>query len=667
LLIAGCAGVSREQGHRDEALYHHNWWNYYLRGKESLGHGRVEDAKADFETALGLRGGSRYGYPQDRWRVRTYGVHILEDYFPNRELGVCLLKLGQPQAAIEHLETSLHQAPSARAKYYLNLARKDSLKSSHVSPPRIDLDSSLTNAWTQDRVLVVSGMAHGAGFISEMTVNGEREFLELASPSVTFKRNIPLKEGRNVVALRARDLTGQQVEQSVEWIADWTPPRVMVTHVTRHASDCEIDGLCVDNGAIEQVKAGGRVLFDATRTPAPQSTVPFHLSVSPREPVLFSVSDRAGNETRVCWSSADFAQAGRSFCWPQLALAEGEGRSDAGTGCLTTNATRRSAARENPLINVNGAGTVLTIFNDEYCMDIRVGDHEGLRRVEVNGEDKLSPQTQGAIQFYCTHRAPLEVGTNVLTVSAVDLVGNGATQVVTVIRRVPEYLDRKYRLTLGLPPLVDHTPGDTDFAERIKRHVELGFLKEPVRFFLVEREEGWDAILKEQLLSASSLTDRRVALRIKEIMPVEVLLLGQVLRDGQGTTVYTEAVDTDSGLLLCQDDVYMETPGDMGYQLDGLVMKLEQRFPLVAARIEHLGLSGAVIDAGTGKGVQRGARFLIIRSGDNDKFESGRVMLAGDCPAELLVSRVKAERGEGQVVPDSLRGQVRVGDRVFAR
>ena len=120
LTMGGCVAPAPEN--EGGELYHHNWWNYYARGTYLFRQGRTEEAQADFQRCLGLIPGAKFGNARDMWRARTYGLHFVEGYFPNRELGICLLERNDISQAVHFLETSLRQEPSGRAKHYFNLA-----------------------------------------------------------------------------------------------------------------------------------------------------------------------------------------------------------------------------------------------------------------------------------------------------------------------------------------------------------------------------------------------------------------------------------------------------------------------------------------------------------------------------------------------------------------
>jgi len=123
LLLSGCTILRGPVSNDPNVLYHHNWWNYYGRGTNYLHQKSYALAEADFECALGLRPGATFPSKVDRWRIVTYGVHVQESYFPNRELGISLYYQGKIKKAIDALEVSLAQEESGRAKHYLNLSR----------------------------------------------------------------------------------------------------------------------------------------------------------------------------------------------------------------------------------------------------------------------------------------------------------------------------------------------------------------------------------------------------------------------------------------------------------------------------------------------------------------------------------------------------------------
>ncbi len=88
------------------------WFRLYQQGLKAMKRGDYSTAVEKFEAALQKR-------PVDKRKVRTYGMHFIQ-YFPNRELGIAHYFLGNIPEARRYLEISLKQAPTTRAKEFLN-------------------------------------------------------------------------------------------------------------------------------------------------------------------------------------------------------------------------------------------------------------------------------------------------------------------------------------------------------------------------------------------------------------------------------------------------------------------------------------------------------------------------------------------------------------------
>ncbi|NQT83868.1 hypothetical protein HQ563_12635, partial [bacterium] len=104
------------------------WWNFYERGVSRASEEQLSEAAEDFETAIGERKGATVPRPKDARRVRTYGMHFIDDYFPHRELGVAYYRMKRFADAERELLISLDQTPSAKARAYLNLVRGELLR-----------------------------------------------------------------------------------------------------------------------------------------------------------------------------------------------------------------------------------------------------------------------------------------------------------------------------------------------------------------------------------------------------------------------------------------------------------------------------------------------------------------------------------------------------------
>ena len=96
------------------SLWAAEWYKEYENGLEAMKNKDYRTAANHFRAAI-------IGNPNESKKVRTYGMHFIE-YFPHRELGVCLYNLGEKDEALRELKLSNQQVPSDRANEYLRQA-----------------------------------------------------------------------------------------------------------------------------------------------------------------------------------------------------------------------------------------------------------------------------------------------------------------------------------------------------------------------------------------------------------------------------------------------------------------------------------------------------------------------------------------------------------------
>ena len=88
------------------------WFQFYQQGLKAMQEKNYSVAIDKFESALRQEGA-------DKQKVRTYGMHFIS-YYPNREMGIAHFYLGNISDARKYLQLSLTQAPTSRAREYLN-------------------------------------------------------------------------------------------------------------------------------------------------------------------------------------------------------------------------------------------------------------------------------------------------------------------------------------------------------------------------------------------------------------------------------------------------------------------------------------------------------------------------------------------------------------------
>jgi len=650
LTLSGCASTP------DPATLHrYNWWNYYQRGIYFLQQDNKQAAIEDFETCLGLRKGANFSMATDLWRIRTYGMHFIDGYFPHRELGIAHYRGSNYGQSIRFLELSLKQTPSGRAKTYLNRARKKSLKDASIPPPQTDFAPGSREIWTRSRRREIEGVARGNAYIEEISVNGRRRFIELAEQETEFRERIALSRGSNVVHVVARDLLGQETESKVHWIADWSPPHLVVHRIEEKKSDWTLTGVCLDDHLLNAITIDEKPLGGFKAGAGKSHEI--RLTLPRDRATIFRAEDAAGNSLECMLALESFREDAVLNYAPQFAAA-GESGSKLPTG---------KEDRLDPRLRIS-AQPQEAVFDEEFYLDGVAEDRGGLASIRINGEEFLENAGDGnVIRKYFSERLPLAPGTNEFEIAVTDVAGNETERGIVVVRKTPEYVRDEFRLSAGLPPFA--TRSEDQSFNFIRHRVEQELLRQPVRFLLVERDEGWDYILQEQKLSLSDLSESRAALRVRKMLPAELLLVGEVIPEDEGITIRMKVIDCEEGRQLAADDVYTENAREeIEFHAEGLVMKIEQRFPILEGRVTDRSGSHATIDLGDRHGAWLGARFLVLRAEDSSgDGAGGLVRTVDEIPIELRLSQAKSESGIAQIVPGSASGEIKEGDHVYSR
>ncbi len=102
------------------------WYKSYEIGLESMKAGSWRAAAGHFQNALKVKN-------KDKHKTRAYGTVFIE-YYPHRELGICLYYLGQAEPAKKQLGLSLKQAPTLRAREFF-----DKIQSGNIPEPSPDV------------------------------------------------------------------------------------------------------------------------------------------------------------------------------------------------------------------------------------------------------------------------------------------------------------------------------------------------------------------------------------------------------------------------------------------------------------------------------------------------------------------------------------------------
>jgi hypothetical protein len=302
LCLAGCAVESgkvyvkdgKEYGVTPRQTWRARWWDYYARGSSYAAGEYWDEAMADFQAAMKQR-------HDDQRHARTYGMHRL-DYFPHRELGIVYYRLRRYTEAIDELSTSLSSVDTAKAKFYLNKARRSFLQQTRrdTAAPRIAFTTPPDGLLTNHLSVTVTGYAEDDTYVSALVVNGQAQFVELAEPRLTFAQEVELHDGANSIDVVADDLVGQQARARLTVHLDRHGPLLSLEQVevvgTPPQQHVHVQGLLADQSRITRFVLAGKMV-----PPQPDSVWEVRedlLLTGGEEFLAFEAEDAAGNITR---------------------------------------------------------------------------------------------------------------------------------------------------------------------------------------------------------------------------------------------------------------------------------------------------------------------------------------------------------------------------------
>jgi tetratricopeptide (TPR) repeat protein len=277
---------------RTDGLFKAAWDDYYLRGISYSEGAYWEDAAADFAAALQKRG-------EDQRRARTYGMHFI-DYFPNRELGIAYFNMKRYRDAIDALEASLARVESARAKFYLDKARRAWLDDTRLdtTAPAIAVDFPPSEYRTKDFSIALKGTANDDFFVSSIVLNGRSSPLELSQKEVSFQEEILLRQGKNVITLQSEDILGKTSSPlTIQVKVDREGPLVFLEVQRTGSNALSVTGAVYDQSPLAKLTLHDRTrAFDGTNfTRVAEQFSPARL----KEAVIqFEAEDILGNKTR---------------------------------------------------------------------------------------------------------------------------------------------------------------------------------------------------------------------------------------------------------------------------------------------------------------------------------------------------------------------------------
>jgi hypothetical protein len=581
-----------------QGLFRNRWWNFYERGLSFSEGEFYQEAISDFKEAIKRRS-------IDRRRARSYGMHFL-DYFPHREMGIAHYHLRDYSEAVKELETSLSQVDSAKAKYFLNKVREAQLKTrgEDKPPPFITITSPQDGEYKNLFSLEVSGIVEDDQYVSEIEINGIPLFLELAQKDIGFKQVIDLHDGINLIAVKAKDLTGKESEKVVRVIVDRQGPLLSIEDLNfEHLNEGVIGVKCslIDESGLSSLTLQGRGFeFQGKR----EVNIDEKVDVKGKEDrIVFEVRDLAGNITRgeINVSSAQISLS------PTIQIAFlNESISDLGGGLFSKD------QESIPLtINLKDLMERQTVHYETILIDGRVSGLFDIRSILINGTPLL---VKPGKNLFFNHIVQLKEGKNRFEIKAIDAKGNTTTKDVVILRETPKVKRIGSRMSILLLPF--EIKGQLSSGDLIYDSLLSAFVKQG-RFNIVTRER-LEEVLRELKLSKTDLIDPSKALKGGRMIAAEGIIMGSIAETSNSIEIFTRLINTETTSILAAKDVFSQDKSITNIQFisEGLALKFNHSFPLVEGLVVKVRGREVYANFGLDKDIKKEIKFIVYREGE---------------------------------------------------
>ena len=482
----------------------------------------------------------------DQRMARTYGMHFMHDYFPNRETGVVRYLMGHYRVAEKSLLTSLEQEPSAKAYYYLDEVRKALMQKQHpaASRPGISITPPGLNAGdgfykSCEFPVLITGTVSDSRYVSGITIGGKMVFMEGARKKMQFKEAFYLGQGVHTIAITAVNLMGGTSRKEITLLVDKCGPLITISRI-RQGKD--IFGYLHDASGIARFTLNGRDIAVSSQDGS------FHAALYPGEQrITLRAEDTLGNKTQKEMNSPD-----RKIELAALTL----------SGITEKSAALSLKNRDQPGIRLLKPHSN-EIFTKATPLEFTVSSGSTILALDINGKSLLKKPGRW---ITCSTFVTLEQGINRFTINAVTQTGRTLEKMIVLNRKTPEHLKLSYRYGISMHPF--------DNNEKVDHW----------KNFIHSFESDFAANRRFRLIANNVNT----AMAGSPGASYESSLFGSVYQTANGTEVVARLIDKKTAGIITVQDAF-SCKSDMAYMGNRLSEKFHRKFPLATGTITATG------------------------------------------------------------------------------
>lgn len=646
-----------------KGLFRERWWNFYERGYSFASGEFWDEAIADFREALKQR-------DRDGYRARTYGMHFI-DYFPHRELGITYYYTRRYPEAIEELTTALSQVETAKAKYFLNIARREVLKQTFKDkhPPLIANLSLSDGHITNLLEIELTGVVEDDTFVSSIAINGSYLFIELARKKIPFSQKVSLKRGENLICIEAKDLTGKVAIQEIKVLVDREGPLVAINEPIENeavkSNKVTIRGFLWDvSGVASFTLKGERLALNGKRESSFSQEI---ILTEGKNSLPFEARDSAGNLTRgelhLVYDPQASASEMSSPTFIRLAFLD---RVVTDSGGYPLLARVKTDDHTPPSIILKELTDSQTVYYDTVFVEGRATDQSEIHEISIND---VPLRIRFGKHLFFNYLAQLHEGVNHFTLKAIDAFGNTAIKTINITRKIPEVKKIGSRLAVAVLPF--EQKGELSTIGSLVYDGLVDAFVNQARFNIVGRERDFEVALRELKLSQTDLVDKTKALKLGRIVSAEGIITGTVTETPGSIEIYARFINTETATILAAKDVFEQNKSlpQLQFILKGLALKFEQSFPLLEGRVVKSKGKKVYIDRGVHSKLKKEMKVIIFREGEPLLHPITGKHLGCDAVelAEARIENVLDNFSIGKVLNYSAQLEIRAKDHIITK
>ncbi len=564
------------------------WYDYYERGLSYLAGEYYTEALSDLHTAIEKR-------PADKRWVNTYGMHFI-DYFPHREKGIIHYFMMDLDSAETELMLSIHQEPSAKAKYFLDKVRtkKLQLQKTEITIPELDLTYPKIS---REDSIMITGTAKDDSYVSDISLSGKKILIQSSDKSIAFTKQLQLPEGENEFEISAKNLLGGMKRKNIRIHVDRSGPIIVITTYK--------PGVILKGFLRDQTKIKSFIL-DGNKENIPLHKNSFSIPMnSDTQALTLIASDILGNITRLTVNTKE-----QNEKKPVASQIRGQFvASNSYTMASDVSSGLNVSPVECPDITIDGSTKEWVAYQQNVNIRGNIRSKHEVLLLSINiqtpagvyffRKDISSSCKKGTIVSF-NQSIPLKRGLNILTIISEDRLGRESRKQLRIHRDISEIYQLKNRFALKIYPFDEKVDkyekgfifgflgqlpvfkGYARFMDRESRYCFLNYVTLDMK-----KKERFQVLLPLDVKQNSDVNIKQELVNAKKSIAPDALFLGNTCVDRMGTEITARIIDLKTCGEIVSQDVFGKDSTREGLKrmAEELSEKIHMALPLVTGRI----------------------------------------------------------------------------------